>query len=128
MATSTLARHKFIHHDETLPPIGQAAHIVLLTLKAAGCSTWAQLVETPEAQARVRLGREQQDLIDSYSYLLPLMKAKPVLTIAVCDACNRFLMTPNAGNAKMRCNLTSSCTGTLRKVSSTTKTATPVKA
>lgn len=120
MATKTLTpTHKIVLHDTTLPPQAQAAHIALLTLKTTRCTTWEQLVNSPEAQQLVRLNQQQQNLIDTYSHILPLLRAKPVRTIAVCTHCDRFLFTANTGTAKSRCTLSPACVGQLVKVPST---------
>ena len=117
MATKAATKHKVILHDPTLPPQAQAAHIALLVLKNTKCNSWEQLAQSPDAQQLVRLTQSQQNIIDTYAHILPMLRSSPIRTIAVCNVCDRFALAPKTGAPTSTCNLTTACMGKLHKVS-----------
>lgn len=118
MTVQTKTVQKIIVHDVSLPQVAQAAQIVLMVLKASGCSVWEQFVSSPEAQSRVRLNAAQQALLDTHPYLLGYLRSTPAVTVAVCDGCGRFLFTATNGASKSKCNLTGGCKGSMFRTSS----------
>lgn len=111
---------KYVHEDDSMPPIPRAAHLAMLILAATGCNTWKTLVETPDAQTRVRITPEQQQLINEYGYVIQYVQRSPMRTINYCPVCGRWaIVQKNPPVKQSGCKLSISCTGTLVRVGKT---------
>lgn len=118
---------KLIVEDESLPPLGRAAHIGLLILKATGANTWEALTEDLAAQARVRLTVEQQEALYAHSEILQHLQRVPLRTITGCAVCGRWVLASKRPGKSSTCPFTLGCAGDTFYVTSTPKRTPSVK-
>lgn len=113
-----MAKPKLFRENTEFPDVPRAAHIGILVLKATGCSSWAQLVDSPETHSRVQLTLDQQRLIDDYAHVVQYVRTTPLCTVLYCPDCKRWVLATKNPGRTAKCNLTIGCSGVLMYVSS----------
>lgn len=121
MTTSTTARApkppaRFALPDD-VPPLVRAASLALAVARHCKCASWAEFVERLAARddevlallATIEVDEADSALVAEHDHVLRLLHVKPLVTVAVCTACNGWVLV--SGTPPTKCKTTMRCEG-----------------
>ncbi|MGN7187555.1 hypothetical protein [Microbacterium enclense] len=105
-------------HDVNAPAPVQAAQIAFAVMAASKTATWAEAISTPRLADSVRLTAHQQEVIESFRFVLPNLRRRgPVVTVEACPECGRWGWS--CSPVQKRCSWTPGCSGAPVKAATT---------
>ena len=110
-----------VRHRTDIPEAAQAAQIAMIVMRLLHVESWQQLVElsvTEDVRRTVYLTAIQQDLIDRFAHILPMLRMSPMVTVAACPVCGRYGLQDRRPVAKA-CWFTLRCPGSPVKAPAT---------
>lgn len=121
-ASSPAVEPKFVIEMPSGPALWVAAGIGGYLLRATRTNSWAQLADAVDAEdlpvatrlADYLIDDEQTALLDEWTDVISLIRVDPVRTIAVCDACEQWILVGTRA-VPSGCRLTLDCKGKVAK-------------
>lgn len=121
-AAKKIPVRKTIRHNQSAPPVIQAAQIALVLMQVAKSANWAGVVADHTLNQRVQLSDTQQALLEEHRGILPYLtrggREGTLRSVIACPECERLMFTTSS-SAPTKCLMKLGCEGVPVKARST---------
>lgn len=111
---------KMLSAPDGLPPLAEAASLALACFEHFKVNDWDEMAEAisqvgvdaerTKQFSTLLIADDQAELMNEHAAVLRHLSRKPMVTLAVCDTCDGWLLVSKA--APSRCKAKWGCTGT----------------